>query len=357
MMSRFNDDEPDVARATTSAEWFMRRRNGVSRQEEAQFVNWLQEDSKNRQSYEDVTRAWELVGRSASDPSVAEMRSRALLVQEPQSNRRRPWAAAAAALVLLVGGGAGLRTWYDAGSPRQADSSASPSQLISTTVGERSTTTLEDGSVITLNTDSRVLVSYNDRVRTVSLVTGQAIFKVAKNKLRPFLVYAGQHVVEAVGTEFEVRFERRNLQVAMLEGHVRVGVNAPEGERAHTTGVPRPTLVATLGPGQELAEQAGRVSIQTADVDSLVSWRHGHVRFSSTPLVEAVAEMNRYSIVPIVIDDPSIDDMRVSGTFRTGQSDSFGAALAEAFPVKQIRTPDAIRLSALEKEHKTSSLD
>lgn len=330
------------AMADTAARWFARRRQGLRPQEDAEFSAWLEADPEHRTAYDGMTRAWEIAGAAAVEPAIAAMRSEALMLRS-EPRRRSPLLGAgiAAALVAMIGAGS-YQFLNQAGAPPSHTVQNTGMRLIQTAVGERSTVTLEDGSVVTLNTASRLQVRFAAGRRDVVLLAGQALFQVAKDHSRPFVVTAGDRQVVAIGTEFEVRLDKREVRVALLEGRVRV---EPIARKDGVSQSPRMTPASVLEPGEQLvAALSGRVSVRATDVGELTGWREGRVRFDETPLADAVAEMNRYSLKPIVITDPRIASIRVSGAFRTGQSNSFVDSISEVFPVRSETGADAIRL-------------
>lgn len=330
--------DPDEAAAT----WFARRREGLSHRGEIEFADWLDRDPRHRASYEAVTRAWELSGQTASHPSICALRSEALMMR-PKRSRALP--ALAASVALTIGAITAVQLApqsRDGGSPTQIAAEASQIRLLQTALGERSSVTLEDGSMVTLNTETRVRVDYTPDQRALTLLAGQALFQVAKDASRPFVVTAGDRQVVALGTKFEVRLDKSQVQVALIEGKVNVRDLPTKGQTSERVA---PVRAATLEPGEQLVALAGGPTrIATVDVERLTSWQDGRVRFDDTPLVEAVAEMNRYSRTKIVITDPTISNIRVSGAFRTGQPNNFATAVSDLFPVEIDRSPTEIRL-------------
>lgn len=192
-----------------------------------------------------------------------------------------------------------------------------------TEIGERSTVPLADGSVVTLNTATAVHVAYEAAERKVRLLNGQALFAVAHGQPTPFRVYAGDKVVTAVGTVFDVRVEDEEVSVSVLEGAVRV-------DSGSTLAAAAEMLVA----GQALMSRPdGAVSVKQVDVERLASWRSGLLSFEDTPLAEAVAEVNRYTHRPITLADPRLGEYRVSGTFRVGEPERFARFMTQLFPL------------------------
>ena len=328
--------------ADTAARWFAIRRRHATAREEQEFRSWLEADPAHRLAYEDVTRSWEIAAMAASDPQVATMRSEALMLrpEKPREYSKLWGALATAAMLALVVGGVNLAdpTLFSRAAQTERDHI-----VLRTGIGQRATATLEDGSLVTLNTNSVLEINYTHKRRDVRLVAGQVLFKVAHDTARPFTVAAAGRQVVAVGTQFEVRLDGQKVRVALLEGKVRVGPLSASTRGGKTLDLPGSTAV--LEPGQQLlATAAGDVLVKPADVEELVSWQSGRVRFENASLAEAVAEMNRYSRTPIVIEDPEIARIRISGAFRTGQSQSFAEAITEAFPIESDVTAGTIRL-------------
>jgi transmembrane sensor len=141
--------------------------------------------------------------------------------------------------------------------------------------------------------------------------------------------------VVAVGTEFEVRVEGESVRVALLQGRVRV-------QPIHTRGAVADDST-TMVPGEQLVASSAGLELHHANVKELVSWESGRVRFDDTRLADAVAEMNRYNHTAIEID-PAVADVRISGSFRTGESWSFAEAISEAFGLRAESTGNSIRV-------------
>lgn len=336
--------EPDEAPAEVAARWFSTRRRHFDAPEEEQFTAWLESDPVHRKAYEEVTRSWEIAGEAGSDPDLISMRSEALMMR-PEHRREYPrlWGAlATAAMLLLVMSGVYIA---DPLFPHRAMQSFEQNDVVLRTgIGERATATLEDGSSVVLNTNSTLEVNYSKSRRDVRLLEGQVLFKVAHDADRPFVVFARDRQIVALGTKFEVRLDGSSVRVALLKGKVRVQpLDSAVPPSSEKVGVSR--SAAILSPGEQLlVSSGGEMTVKSANVEDLVSWKTGRIRFDDTPLAEAVAEMNRYSRTPIVIADPAIAKLRISGAFRTGQSRSFAEAVTDAFPVEAEHGPDLIRL-------------
>jgi len=195
---------------------------------------------------------------------------------------------------------------------------------------------------LTLDTATRVEVSFRQFERKIRLVQGQAMFQVAKDPSRPFSVVAGSVDVKALGTQFDVRFEQGQANVVLLEGRVLV-----EPLSRHGLARLMPALAQhRLKEGEQLtADATGAMTVATADVERTRSWQSGRLVFREEPLSEAVAELNRYNQRQLLIDDPALERLPVSGVFSTSHPENFLAAVAAFYPVRiEEREPNIVAL-------------
>jgi transmembrane sensor len=211
--------------------------------------------------------------------------------------------------------------------------------------GEERTVELSDGSQVSLNANTRVLLQFDDRVRKVTLARGEAIFNVAKQQPRPFVVVAGPRKVIAVGTSFVIRREQpmgSAFAVTLVEGRVAV---EPLSWPDLLPSVVAPGL-KLLNPGERLrfeGESAG--TVDSPSIDRMVAWRRGQVIFDDTSLSEAAAEFNRYGSNRITIDSASAGKLRMGGVFGIGDPSSFARAMANAYHLRIITRGNDIILT------------
>jgi transmembrane sensor len=207
----------------------------------------------------------------------------------------------------------------------------------STAIGAVESVPIADGSTITLNTATRVRVDLSQETRRVDLERGEALFEVAHDPNRPFVVHAGNKRVIAVGTKFSVRREGENIQVVVTEGKVRI-----EGDR----GVPAARAeLATAGTVARAGDNdivLTPVSLNTAE-ESL-SWRRGILVFHDTALADAVAELNRYNAVQITIEDDATARLPIAGEVRATNVDAFVRIVEQAYHLRAERGEVTIAL-------------
>jgi transmembrane sensor len=206
-------------------------------------------------------------------------------------------------------------------------------QTLATAVGQQRNVTLADGSIVTLNTNTIVETDLRRRTREIYLRKGEAHFQVAHDRSRPFLVHAGDAVVRAVGTAFEVRvMTDQHVDVVVDEGRVEVRATAQEPVSQKLPA----TTVRALNAGERLSTASGDfavVPITAQQLSSELAWREGAIIFDGEPLSEAIAEIERYTDARIIVSDPQIAALRVGGRFRTGDVQEFFNALQTALPV------------------------
>lgn len=197
---------------------------------------------------------------------------------------------------------------------------------------------LQDGSAVTLNTDTAIRASFSDTLRRVELLRGEALFDVAKDRARPFVVVAGPVRVRAVGTSFTVR-TLADGQVAVV---VREGV--VEVWRAGDAGHPL-RLTAAMATTVQRAGGLRAQPVEAATLERATAWRQGQIDLDGLTLGQAAAEFARYSDRRIVVDDPAVARLKMTGLFSA--SDPEGFARAAALSLGLVATPgaDGVRLA------------
>jgi len=168
----------------------------------------------------------------------------------------------------------------------------------STDAGEQHSLTLSDGSTVQLDALSKIRIHYTDHERDVELVKGQALFEVAKDSMRPFVVQSGPTRVTAIGTQFDVRRNESDTIVTVVEGRVAVsdGSLLSAGEQV------------TVGPNAVHRTPHPNIPGATA-------WTQRKFVFDATPLSEVAEEFNRYNQRRLVIRDPGLRDFQIDGVF------------------------------------------
>lgn len=310
-----------------------------------EFETWLNGPG-NRQAWEKVSRSWTYFDTVAHAPEMIAARQAALGDAEragrhlggilARSRLVRPLATlAAAVLVLAILGSGGY--WF---MNRPDD--------YRTAVGERRVITLADGSKLSLDANSEVTVRYAAHERSLHLLTGQARFDVAHDKSRPFTVVAGNQKVIATGTAFNIEMAGPRVLVTLIEGHVVVLDESGTAQGMLTPAWPHRI---ELKAGQQLSTgPAVPPEISQANIQHVTAWTIGQLMFDDESLYSVVDRVNRYSGTHIVIDDPRVGAMKISGVFNAGDAAGFVEIVSHYLPVKAV-TLDAHTI-ALESQKK-----
>ena len=291
-------------------------------QTEAGFRRWLGANPAHSAAFEKVSTAFEVTAALPKGrfPHLSRWQRAGY-----REGFTRAMAAAAALGILLIGG------WWVWRTPG-----------IETDVGEQRTLALEDGTQVYLNTDTRLSVDYTQKRRQVELASGEAYFDVAREAARPFVVTAAGRTITALGTSFVVRNDAQRLTVTLIEGRVAVSA-LPDGASASSGEGPG---AIALSAGERVTFDTTRApEVDRPAVAKVTAWRAGHIEFEKTPLVEAIAEMNRYSATHLTIDASVAAQIPITGIFRAGASRSFARAVADAYGMRIIEQGDRIELA------------
>jgi len=257
---------------------------------------------------------------SLDEDSTPDPTPRSLSVQRRAS--QRPWLFFSVAAVVLVAI-AGLWTAHPSGGPK----------TYRTSVGGFQRVVLEDQSALEINTDSEVRVSLTTRLRKVELVRGEASFEVAHDESRPFIVFAGNTAVRAVGTKFDVHRLENSVEVTVDEGKVAIG--SPSLLEAN--GDLLSISISQLSAGQTATASGSGVKLKNlpkSDLARKLAWQNQMLVFDGDSLAEAAAQFNRYNLRQLVIADPRLATLHIGGYFRPTNLDAFISVLQSNFGVR-----------------------
>lgn len=367
----------------TALAWVARIDRGLNAAEQVEFERWLAAAPQNETLFREFEATWSLLGRmedlhlpnsagisdTPDSTGLADRRAAAFLDDstdavegdfQPSGRRRavfRLMLSLAAASVV----GATLLGWSL--SRRQAQHSGPFTASAVTQLGELRTMGLPDGSVVRLNTDSELEVSFSANARTVRLKRGEAHFSVARATSRPFTVTAAGVAVRAVGTAFNVRLRAEAVEVLVTEGQVKVrdqvgpGDETPNDSGAATSQATPRVAPATANvphvPAEERAVAAGQgiviprhehastsgeppvaAAMPPSEIERALAWRERRIEFVSTPLSVLVAEFNRYNRHKLVLQDSRLGAQQFGGNFRADDPAGFVRVLKANFSVQ-----------------------
>ena len=299
-----------------AARWFVRLQEpAVSADEQQRFDAWLNQHPQHRDEFQLLQGLW-----TAADLLPAP-RLKALAENQPARRERRPLLRyAVAASVLAVALGLGLFSGLNHPGGYNAE--------FSTALGERKHVALPDGSVIDLNSRSRLQVRYDTDRRLIELSEGEAMFSVEHDSARPFVVEAGSGKITVTGTRFDVRRDLTQTRVAVEQGTVKVqGHDAPDNE----------FINLTAGLGTHVDAQGKVAAAYAVNPAELTAWRGGKLVFNNARLSEVAAEVSRYREQPLTVSNPDVANLRLPSVFKSADTDALLKALPSILPVA-IRT-------------------
>nr|WP_315435423.1 FecR family protein [uncultured Pseudomonas sp.] len=295
-----------------AAAWFVRLQEpNVSVEQRQRFEAWLNEHPQHRAEFRLLQDLW------AAADLLPTSRLQALAETPPARRQRRPMLRyAVAASVLAVALGLGLFSGLNHPGGYRAEFATAP--------GERKHVALPDGSVIDLNSRSRLQVRYEQDRRVIELSAGEAMFSVEHDASRPFIVEAGSGRVTVTGTRFDVRRDATQTRVAVEQGTVKVqGSAAPDNE----------FINLTAGLGTAVDAQGQVLPAYAVNPAELTAWRNGKLVFNNASLSEVAVEVSRYRDKPLTVTQPNVASLRLTSVFKSDDTDALLKALPSILPV------------------------
>lgn len=301
-----------------STRWFARLRSDtVSERERADFESWRDSSLANRRAYDELKGIWNAMDGLEAGPARRSPEMR-------MAGFGLAGTIAATVAWLLIAMVAAL-------PPFAPD-------IYETAAGEQRSLPLADGSTVHLNTRTRIAVDLSEDRRHVRLDSGEALFDVAADPARPFIIATGPGEIRVLGTRFNVRRDTGSTDVAVIEGKVHVAAGDAEtpGENAAT---------ATLTAGQQVRIAAAGLS-GVADINPglIASWRDGRLIYRGVPLSEVVRDLNRYLENAIRIGDSELENLTVTAVIRIEDRDSILAALDGALPLRKVSLASGVTM-------------
>lgn len=345
----------------TAEDWYTRLHGGeVDGSVLQAFQCWLDEDPLHQQEYEQCELTMALMGEISDTPELTAFidEAEALIAKKTAVKKTIAKTAIAKTTVLsrLLGPLASeSNTWFGLTKPvaicgtfllavlliflplRNSVNGLDEATHL-TAIGASKRIALSDGSLVALNTASELKVDYQPEVRQLVLSKGEANFSVAHNPDRHFDVLAGDKIIRAVGTRFNVRVDDDTTTVIVLEGKIKVlSTDKAQSEKAEIekgTGQFHASPILIAGNVATYSASDGPVIVgEINDLPSVEAWVDGKLIFKHWSLARAVEEHNRYVEQKIHIKDKALAQMAISGVFATGDTLRFANALQAMLPL------------------------
>jgi transmembrane sensor len=303
--------EAKLARLSEAGEWLLRMQSPSRSDEDInEWLRWCDADPEHLAVYETLQRDWNDLD--------------ALKAPRASPRSGRPWVAWAAAAGVAAFAFAFAFAWARREGPVPAPASPPVAAM-----GTNRAATLPDGSKMILGAQSVVNVDFNGRKRKLDLSSGEAYFKVQRDVRRPFEVRAGEIVVTAIGTAFDVRRQRDRVVVTVEEGVVEVA-----NPSTASGGAPVATWRAEAGYQVTYSSRLRTASIASVDPVVALAWRGGELAYVREPLGSVVEDLNRYSSRKIVIRDPRVAELPFTGTAFASSLEDWLAGVEQAYSLE-----------------------
>jgi transmembrane sensor len=339
---------------TEASAWFIEFRSGdMTAADRARFYEWLRRSPEHIQAYLEIAEGWAELptsdpdhqldilalikrARESQEDTVVQLPAREPARRPYRRGSIRAWAASLAGVALILGAALWVLL-YQANTYR-------------TGVGEQRMVRLLDGSIVELNALSNIRVRLSQTAREVDLRAGQALFRVAKDPARPFLVHSDGTTVRAVGTQFDVYRKSAGTTVTVLEGRVAVAeatsaLDQPGGDSQKPL-----VLVAGEQVTVSASEHTIRKPQKHADAAAAIAWVQKRLIFEDTPLAEVAEEFNRYNTRRLVIVDRRLQSVGISGVYSSTDPDSLLGFLRAQPNIELTETDREIRVTQREKK-------
>lgn len=291
-------------------------------EERLQAEQWISANEANRKYYDDFKRIWQesegIAGESQVNEDAAWMRLQHRInkkdIEPPVRREPRPtnqWLRIAAS-ILLVGivGYWVYNRYYDA-------------HIINKTSGGKVLTqNLSDGSTITLNSNSQLSypAHFTGDNRPVKLV-GEAFFKIAPDKSKPFIISVKGATITVVGTSFDVKNRKGETEVIVATGIVKVKAH---GKEVHLYPGEKVMVTET---GTELVKQQNKGSLYNYYIT-------GALVCDQTPLYQLVDKLNEIYKADVVIENNKLRNLPITTTFKDQSLDEILKVITETFNIR-----------------------
>lgn len=351
-----NSTRDPVAQAS---EFFIEFRVGATPAVRAQFEKWIRASPEHVEAYLEVAAGWSelpiadpegridlqslvAAARNCGDENVIQLRLPQATPKPPVTQHRvRTWTLAATLALPLILAGASILTIMQRG------------RTYSTGIGEQRTLILADGSTVILNALATISVRMTKEAREVTLVRGQAYFHDTDEPSRPFIVLTGTSEVRAIGTEFAIDKEPHRTVVTVLNGEVavansfaRIDSLARRDLLQDLSGPSNRVKAVFVSAGEQITVQARNIPApKPVDVVAATAWMQQRLIFDDTPLAAVAQQFNMYSKRRLVIADPPLRSLGISGIYSVSDPAALIGFLRSQPTLQVTETDDAFVVS------------
>ena len=317
--------------------WAAQAERGLTLEEKAELDRWLDDDSRHLGAFVRAQAAWIHAERATILGRMPEAEE-TTLHEEPVEEQTRPHILSRR---MVVGGGGALAASIAAAYVFGVDRY----RTLESGVGEIRHIALEGGTILTLDTDTRVDVVRSSHDRKLALVRGKVFLDVTRRHEVPLIVKVGNLVLETVEGAFSLqRFVNAPIMALVAKGSLIVSQS--EGMFGQSRTVTVGTDHALTLPFDKQIRASDVRLVAEAQQEQLLAWRDGMLSFGGELLADAVRAFDRYGSTRIVVVDPVLARQKVTGLFKADDPRGFATAVAASFGGIVTSQGEVIRISA-----------
>ncbi|MDQ9092114.1 FecR domain-containing protein [Pseudoalteromonas haloplanktis] len=288
--------------------WLELQRTGLNKTQQQAFMHWLNESPAHHAAYQE-TQQVNLLLAKFDDAQTAKVND-----ATKHSGLSKIWAIAACAALMVISL-ISYQYWPNSDLP-------SFHAQYQSARGEQIDFELPDGSQLSLDAQSQLLLVFDAKQRVSQLKQGRALFDIAKDPQRPFIVNTNGANVTVLGTRFSVDSKSNSTRISV--DHGRVKVQSTDNSQH----------LIELVQGQQAVLTKQGVEVQNINPHLVDAWRNGRLVFNNVPLYEVCAEFTRYHDVNFEFTKLSVRNMMISGTFNANELDNFLNLLPHVLPIE-----------------------
>lgn len=334
-----------------AAAWLSRRDRGLTSAEQDEYLQWLREDPRHGPAYTQCEstlrrliqlRLWQPAQSTEPNPDLF----------APPRRRFSHWRSYVLATAAIIAISIGIAAWDI--MPKPQSHRPVPRTVLITNECQ----TLPDGSVVELKEGSSISTEYTEAERRVHLIGGTALFTVAKNPARPFVVEADGVTIRAVGTAFAVQLKKTGIEVLVTEGRVSLGQLAVAVNKSPSINpvekispAPKPPLpIVSAGERATVTRALSDtppvvIQVTPEEIKEELAWQKPQLQFYETPLIDALREFNRHNKRQLVLGEASLGAIPIGGSFRVDNIEGFARLLEATLGLQvELQDPDKITL-------------
>lgn len=306
--------------------WIARLDRELTDAEQLELRAWLNADERHHQAFLEMAELWDRMDVLSILADVARAPTR------QRSVMWFGWIAAAMACAVLWLMLPQLKVWFF------PDSVIVLSEKVYTTkVGQRRVINLADKSILTLNTNSSVIVTFTNQQRLIQMQRGELHIHIAPEPARPFSIYAANRIMQATDAALNLFMAQTGLTLTVLEGDVLVAQqDVTRRDPVHPKQVALPDSARLVSQGQFSDVATAHTAVHTLakhEIAAQISWQQGKLMFNGEPLVQAMAQVSRYSDIDFRIADQALAAKPIVGVYRNDDVAGILFSLQENFAI------------------------